>query len=216
MNWDQSVAPLLVQSDVYHKLRSTTGCPARLTIHTGEPSPVTVPGLIRRVVVTGLVVDMEIPVFELQSGTVLDVEIMSKDALVRFRSVLQEADSSRTLYLALPDSLESVQRRKHPRIDVQLEALTSGDQTEAMDPVRILNLSIGGVGYVSSQPQLPGDTATLQLSAVGLSPAEIPIRVVRCEPVGNGQYMVGVAFQTLNPAQETKLSQYISAVLRDQ
>lgn len=218
MHWNQPLVSGEESTRVYHQLRAATGSPARVTLKDPETgiTIARVPGLVRRVVVTGFILDLEIPMFSATAGQRAEVEVLSASALIRCTTVIQELESARVLYLEIPEGLDIVQRRRHPRIDVNLEALAQEEEAGRSVPIHIMNLSVGGVGFVSAAAHPPGTTLRLHLNIAGLNPAEIPVRVVRCELMGPEKWMVGASFQALNPAQEAKLSQYIATVLHEQ
>lgn len=201
------------QSDAYLKLRAMTGAPIRVTFSPATGTEVKVAGLLERVVVTGMLVDLEHPPMGLELGSVVSLEILTRDALIRCETTVSEVDPSRHLYLHLPLSVEAVQRRRHPRADINLEAtLRSALYTEAV-PIHLINISAGGAAYSSHLPFEPGSRVQLYMSTDTLAPAEITAHVVRCTQIDEGVWAVGVAFDLLNPAQEAKVVQYVSTIV---
>lgn len=213
MTWEQASGLAKTESDIYMKARTLIGFPIRVSTKADSQEILRMSGLLERVVVTGFIVDLETPPPTLPTGTRVVLEIISNTALVQTETSLTEVHGRR-LYLNLPERLDFVQRRRHPRADVQLVS-----QLETLDgskvPVQIVNLSAGGAAFSSLTNHSPGDTILLHLTALGLTPAEIPANVVRSTPIGNDVFIVGVSFQFLNSAQQAKVSQYVVTVLSD-
>ncbi|MDB4897018.1 MAG: PilZ domain [Firmicutes bacterium] len=217
MTWDQATAPPDARSDMFLKFRAMTGYPIRVIINEAGAAgtPLKLPGILERVVVTGAIIDLESPMPGLPAGTPVQLEILAKLALVRCETVISSVDATRRLYVDLPESMDTLQRRQHPRADVQLQSDLAVDPNEPSIPVQVINLSLGGAAYSTPVPLAVGSMAYVQLTALGLAPAEIPVKVMRCTSVGPDLWVVGVAFAALNPAQEAKIAQYVNTVLSD-
>ncbi len=204
---DEEQAPQLMT-----ELRTLTGFPARVTLENPAAAERTVriPGLIRRVSATGITVDLLFPMTVPYTGAPVVLEVISRTALLQCFTVIQHTDSPQCVHLRLPDELHSVQRRRSPRVEVILlatiaEHLGCGNCI----PVKVNNLSIGGAAIQIHRPMDVGSPVTLNLSATGLSPAEVSARVVRCTPTPSGAWVAGLAFGDLTPEQGQQLNQFI-------
>ena len=91
----------------------------------------------------------------------------------------------------------SSERRATPRIRVDRRVrFRLADNADAV-PVdaHLLDVSAGGVGLRVSSPMVAGDEFFLMLfDAVELASTPLRYRVVRCEPLGDGQFLVGASF----------------------
>lgn len=135
---------------------------------------------------------------------------------VRFPTRIANSDPH-SLLIEAPDQVLRVQRRESHRVAVAaarngIRILTDNP---ALQAARLVDISLGGVGFVVSATQaakLPkvGEQvpARLVVSVSGYDPLNVPVTLeIRNQFVqGSLQaYRVGVAFHGLTPAQEQKL-----------
>ena len=99
-------------------------------------------------------------------------------------------------------------RRATPRIRVDRPIkfrVADRDDGPLID-AHLLDVSAGGAGLRTAQPLAPGDEFFLMLfDAVELASTPLRYCVVRCEPLGGGQFLVGAAFVG-NPTSAPVLS----------
>ena len=110
-----------------------------------------------------LICEEELP--EMLPGPV-QVSMTGDDGKYEFRSRVLIVDSSRrTLLLSKPETIRRKQRRRYPRIPLDITVTTvpleKGKQ-ERTDRVKALDLSAGGMALVSSQPLKEGALVQLE------------------------------------------------------
>ena len=96
-----------------------------------------------------------------------------------------------------------MERRKDPRYPVQLPVMFNGDRGGSGT---VLDLSVNGCLIVSSTQVRPGDSLSLWLS---LPHDVVPILIEEAEVRWPAQERFGVCFQTLQPQEQLRLSQYL-------
>jgi c-di-GMP-binding flagellar brake protein YcgR len=77
-------------------------------------------------------------------------------------------------------------------------------------PVRLLDISLGGVLFESSNPVELGTRATLRLNFGG-SPFSVAVKVERVEQARattNGRYLVGASFVALSPDDQRVIERF--------
>jgi hypothetical protein len=78
-------------------------------------------------------------------------------------------------------------------------------------PVRLLDISLGGVLFESSNPVELGTRATLRLNFGG-SPFSVAVKVERAELARggspNGRYLVGASFVALSPEDQRVIERF--------
>ena len=96
-----------------------------------------------------------------------------------------------------------MERRGHPRYEVQLPVLFNGDREGSGT---IQDLSVNGCLIVSPTRVKHGDSLSLWLS---LPHDVVPILIEEAEVRWPAQERFGVCFQTLQPQEQLRLSQYL-------
>lgn len=215
------VRPLLEQEPKHPllaELRVLSGFPARITMeNAGAPErTVKIPGVIRKVSVTGVTLDLLFPMTMPHIGAPVVLEVISRTALLQCFTAIQHTDNPQCIHLRLPDEVHTVQRRRSPRVDLAvLAAITETNGTAPSIAVQLQNLSAGGAAVRLDHPFDVGSRLILNLTATGLNPAEVHGEVVRCTPTPAGAWVVGLAFIDLTPTQVEQLNQFVDLVLTD-
>lgn len=134
--------------------------------------------------------------------------------LVSFQSTLAEPykPGGRTLHLVTPTRVDTVQRRRFPR--VKLNAPVTYHNPEGRWVGKAINLSASGLLLISETPVTAGEEYHLELDIPGAEALQgMSTRVVRCLPTSEGQYQVALRFIDLTVAREMAL---IKLVWREQ
>lgn len=194
-------------------LSSMVGFTGRLLF---APSPggsqmIHVPCTVRGVQRSEIMVELESNEVMPQSGSAVILEVVQATALVQcFTSVRRLSGGSR-ITLGVPSRPHVLQRRRFPRIDL-FTAITARYADRPLEelPAQMINLSVDGAACVVAEPVTPGTKLLLNLSPIGLHPADAPVTVVRCTPSPSHLWVVGVKFAGLAAEQELYLGKYIS------
>lgn len=210
VNGEQAIVPTNQGTEIYLRLRSMTGSGVRLTPATGGQSR---SGTLERVVVTGALFALGAPLQGLNVGSPIYLEVFSDQGLVLCTATIQAVDEANRIWVDLPAQLEVIQRRRHQRVDVQLEAGVQVDPEAEPVTVQVVNISVGGLAFVAETPYQPGQMVILHLRVQALGPAEIAARVVRSSGADQARWLIGVAFDPMNPAQVARIEQYVSSLL---
>jgi len=148
-----------------------------------------------------------------QAETAVILEVAQQTAMLQCFTTVREHGPGPRVTLRTPGRPHVLQRRRFPRIDLFLGiTLCTPDRPVEQVPAQMINLSLEGAACVLVEPVSPGATLTLNLTAVGLHPAEAEAAVVRCTPTPSHLWVVGVKFLGLRPEQELYLGKYISDV----
>lgn len=146
-----------------------------------------------------------------QVGGAVILEVVKATALIQcFTSVGRFGSGSR-ITLSTPGRPHVLQRRRFPRIDL-FTGVTAKYADRPLDelPAQMINLSVDGAACVVAEPVSPGTKLLLNLSPIGLHPAEILTAVIRCTPSPSHLWVIGVKFKSLTAEQELYLGKYIS------
>ncbi len=194
-------------------LRTMVGSTGRLLFATspGGHQMVHVPCKVLSVSRTDLVVELHSQEGPPQNGSAVILEVAQATALVQcFTSVRRRGPANRVA-LAIPSRPHVLQRRRFPRIDL-FTGVTVRFADDALDelPAQMINLSVDGAAFVVAEPITPATRLLVNLSPIGLHPAEAPAAVVRCTPSPSHLWVVGIKFHRLSPEQELYLGKYIS------
>ncbi|MCS7209334.1 MAG: PilZ domain-containing protein [Fimbriimonadales bacterium] len=106
-----------------------------------------------------------------------------------------------TVSLLPVSGVQCCERRARKRYAVNLPT-TLQVEGESI-PVRVVNISISGVGLHTPRPLEVGQQACLELRLVGCEqPMQATLSVRHCRALANHQWYVGAAFTNLNRADE--------------
>lgn len=212
-----SIFPTDQANDSYLQVRAWTGYSIRLILLQADGTDrEMLMGRLERAVVTGALISLEMPARRIQTGDPVRLEVFARSGLIQCHTQVQEVDSPVRIWLNLPERLEVIQRRQHPRVSVRVSAALRVDGQTDLQEVTVLNLSAGGLAFAGPDSLPPGTRVWLHLETLGLAPAEIPARVVRNRALTASEWEMGVAFEAMNPAQVTKVAQYVAALLADE
>lgn len=101
----------------------------------------------------------------------------------------------------------SSEKRQSPRLPLGVPILVeslSGDSPNLR--VRARDISKSGIGLLCARPMELGMLILLRLPQHGGKPIEIQCKVVRCEDVGDGLYVVGATFEEVWEAKMARVS----------
>jgi len=101
---------------------------------------------------------------------------------------------------------DAVERRKHPRYEVQLPVLFDGDRNGSGT---INDLSVNGSLIVSPTQVKPGDHLSLWLY---LPHEAVPILIQGAEVRWSAGERFGVCFLTLQPQEQIRLFEYLNTI----
>jgi len=89
------------------------------------------------------------------------------------------------------------ERRARKRYSVQIDAQLQLAETTL--PVKVVNISVGGVGMQASVAMERGSRGTLSITLLGLdTPIIAVIEARHCRPRSDGEYYIGAAFTDIS------------------
>ena len=98
------------------------------------------------------------------------------------------------------DRRRSTERRAAPRVglraQIQLIPCRAGAPAKVL-PAWLRDISHDGIGLILTQALEPGILIVLSLPGSRSRTLELLFHVVRCAPLGNGQFTVGASFRRL-------------------
>lgn len=212
-----SIFPTDQANESYLQVRAWTGYSIRLILLQADGTDrEMLMGRLERAVVTGALISLEVPARFMQTGDLVRLEVFARSGLVQCHTRVQEVDSPVRTWLDLPERIDVIQRRQHPRVSVRVNAAMRIEGQTDLQQITVINLSAGGLAFAAPEQLAPGTRVWLHLETLGLAPAEIPARVVRNRALTPSEWEMGAAFEAMNPAQVTKVAQYVAALLADE
>lgn len=198
-------------SDVLDQLKSLLGLPARIWIEeSGGPAQIVkLPGMVQRVFPMGLTMELLFPLTHPRSEVPVILEVMSRSALIQFRTVIQSSDSPQRIHLRLPAEMYVIQRRRNPRATVSMPVtVTTASEDRLVG--QVINISAGGAAVMVAEAIPVGSVIQVALQVPGDIELEMQARVVRCTLAPAGACIAGLSFLNLTRKQEEWLHQYVA------
>jgi hypothetical protein len=138
------------------------------------------------------------------------VEVMVRSELTILHTTLERSHTPNELVLNWPYEVRTQQRRQHPRVDVELPIHFLAEGSPSTRQGVMHNLSAGGLAFNTSEPLATELELTI---AFGLGSGcffnGIRASVVRCTPLLQGGYQVGVRFVDLPPDTFHHLKEWV-------
>lgn len=205
-------------SSPYAILRGLQGMAVRLlylALATPDHPVSQVNGVIEEVRPNGLVVSVERKLPHLEGHIRFGLEIFAPAGLVNFQVRLVEpvVEGSESLFLALPKTVETVQRRRFARVpfsgDITFQHVHAGKPLLKTGEATGVDLSAGGLKMVTSSMLRPDQELLVSFQTPdGRTYRGIATRVLRVERVA-GKYAAACRFERLSEAQEEALVQSV-------
>lgn len=163
-----------------------------------------------------IAIDCHGEVARVPSGCPAVVEVMVRGELILLYTTLQRADGLHALVLNWPQEVRTQQRRKHPRVDVELPLhfIVGG-----VPPTRqgmMKNLSAGGLAFTTPEPIVAESELSIAFGlGSGFYLNSIQAHVVRCTALTEGGYQVAVCFVDLPSDTFTPLKEWVQKRLAE-
>lgn len=195
------------------RLSDFCGMPVRVTVLDPDSKERLdrVAGVLSAVSALGLTVDCLRVTGPLLSGTPVTLEILVNGNLVWGHSVVldQQVRGQSLLYLQAPVALETLQRRRHPRIDLEIPLHLVVPRTGETLECLLRDLSAGGAAFQTPEPLGAGESVQLVFDlGTGMFLQDLQAETVRCTDAPGGSYTVAVRFVTGHDYEE-KLSAWV-------
>jgi hypothetical protein len=138
------------------------------------------------------------------------VEVAVRGEVTILHTTLETTDGPYAVVLNWPHSVRTQTRRQHPRVDVALPLHFVLEGTHATRQGMIDNLSAGGLAFTTAE-RVAVETELSIAFALGSGLFFLSIRasVVRCTPLVQGGYQVGVRFIDLQPDAFQHLTEWV-------
>ncbi|MFZ5826635.1 MAG: PilZ domain-containing protein [Bacillota bacterium] len=173
------------------------------------------PGMLSGITASALSVEcwQTVPVFP--PGTPVTMEVVTNGQILRIQSAVQSCEPDRWSWLQLdmPANLETVEYRRHARVEVKspIHLITEGEGHAVYGFLR--DLSAGGAALRTEEPLSPGVRVQASLSlSTGLILERLDAEVVRCSETGDGFYVLAVQFD-YSPEKQALLESYVKGRL---
>lgn len=198
-------------------LRTMQGMPARLHFADGSSTskmislPCTVVKVDRSEMLLEMVTDQGLP----HADTAVILEVVQTSALVQCFTLVRATGPGTRLAVRTPGRPHITQRRRFPRVDLYVGVtIRTPERNIEPIPAQMINLSMDGAACVLIEPIAPNAALSLDLSAIGMHPADVGATAMRCAPTPTHLWLVGIKFTGLQPEQELYLGKYISDVIQ--
>lgn len=202
-------------STVSKFLGDLCGMPVRLTILESDTRNriFRAAGTLSRVKASSLTVECMRSVPAFQSDVAAAVEVMVNGSLIWFNTTLSPdtAPSHRgEVTLVLPDAVQTLQRRRHPRVDLDVPVQLVINRTGEGIQARVRDLSAGGTALRTQSPVSAGDEVTIRFPLASGMFFRDPVGVtLRCIDDADGDYSVAVQF-ACSPEQEARIAAWVN------
>lgn len=138
---------------------------------------------------------------ELLRPNMLAHAMLTVGGVPRLLTVQAQLLDATTVVLQPVSGVQLCERRARKRYPVNLPAEIALGETHL--PVRVVNLSVGGVGLHAPQPLAIGQQFTITMMLLGSEQAlHAPAQVQHCRPVADSQCYIGAKFIELNRTDE--------------
>jgi c-di-GMP-binding flagellar brake protein YcgR len=151
-------------------------------------------------------------------GTRLSVEVLTNGNLLWFYTTLHSIAGAALdrLLIHAPAGVETVQRRRYPRVDLQVPVHLVLERTGQPISMAFRDLSAGGGALISKIPVAAGERVLLVFDlGSGLCFQDLGAEVVRCTDGPEGRYVVALRF-VCEKDQEQALAAWVNAKLANQ
>jgi hypothetical protein len=198
-------------------LRALIGLPGRLTCAEGFAGsrmthlPCTVRQVDHREIVLAMPDGVSLP----RANSAVVLEVAARLALIQCFTTVRMRGQDHTIHLHTPARPHVVQRRRYPRVDLFLSVhIFAPERSITPLPAQLINLSQDGAACVIGEPLEPGMPVRIDLSGIGLFPAEARAEVRRSTPNPAHLWVIGLQFTALLPEQQLYLEKYLAAYLK--
>jgi hypothetical protein len=197
-------------SDMLTQIAGMVGHPVRVTIldaHSRE-RVTRIPGVLVNALAGTLVVECLQPAPAGIANAPVTVELLAGTYLLWCHSTVQSAGRD-LCHLALPASVQTVQRRRHPRVDMEIPVHLLVKQGDRVFAAHLRDLSAGGASLRTEAPVAEGEDVALVFSlGSGLFFQDLRAVTVRCAGTPDGSYAIGLQFRC-SPEQEAALGAWV-------
>jgi c-di-GMP-binding flagellar brake protein YcgR len=195
-------------------LTALRGQPVRLTLLEANSREryARLHGVLIAVRGTELTIDCVDSVPALPEGTPVAVEAMVRGVQTWFNTHLSSKvrRSAPQLMLVLPEKLQQVQRRLHPRVDLEGPVHVVVKRTGQVIAATLRDISAGGASIRLPSAVEVGEMIQLIFNlGSGLAFENLKGEVVRCNAAADGGAIIGLMFRCSDEQRET-LSQWVN------
>lgn len=203
-----------VTSGGFDHLASLRGQPVRLTLldAASRERSARLHGVLTGVSQAELTIDCVDAVPTLSEGSPLAVEAMVRGVQTWFSTHLVTAvrRSAPQLRLRVPEKVQTVQRRQHPRIDFEAPVHLVLKRTGQVVQGTLRDLSAGGASIRIPAPVVAGEVLQLVFKlGSGLFFENLEGHVLRSAPLPDGSAVVGLQFRC-SQEQQALLAQWVT------
>lgn len=200
-----------------HVLGELCGHPVRLTVldPSSRERVERVAGILAGVQSNGMTVDCLRPVPGLAGGAPVAVEVLVNGNLFWCHTTLQSVggEAMDRLVLRTPASVQTLQRRRHPRVDLDVPVNLVLSRTGDAIRTTFRDLSAGGASLLTATPLSAGEPVQLVFSlGSGLFFQDLAAETVRCTDGPEGKYVVALRFKC-DKVHEEALAAWVSGRL---
>jgi hypothetical protein len=200
---------------VLAQLMAMRGQPVRITIKDPDSQErlVRIPGLVSGGEGGVLGVECLTPPVSCPVGTPVTAEILAQGQLFWCHTSLAAPGAGRQLLLQLPITVQTAQRRRYPRLDLNAPVhLVMKEDGRTLSGV-FQDLSAGGAALrVNESLQVGQEVRLIFALGSGLFLQDLEAEIVRCALAPDASYVVALLFHC-GPEQEQALSTWVSRQL---
>lgn len=187
---------------VVDQMSELLGYPVRVTVMEpiSHERQTRVAGVLAAVTAAGIVVESAgtMPLFPAEAPAT--VEVLHGGSLYWCHTKVQPgaAGQYRSMYLALPVEVQTTQRRRFPRVDLDMTVHVLVHDGPRVLEGAIRDISAGGAAVHLTDSLTEGQSVGLVFElGSGLYFQDLGSRVVRCTGTADGSYVVGLEFVCL-------------------
>ncbi len=203
------------ETALFEQFRAMQGQPVRVTVLF----PVTrerltrLPGMLVAVSDGALVVDCTNLFVSIPDQAPVTIEFLVSGKLFWCHTILVKVDETQRLYLKLPDMLQEQQRRRYPRVDINVSVRLITHDGSINMPAILRDISAGGAYMETTQPIEPGNQVTLVFPlGTGMMFNNIEVEALRCTRLKTESFVVATRF-CCSQQQQDELAAWVDRQL---
>jgi c-di-GMP-binding flagellar brake protein YcgR len=204
--------PLMRGDEISHHTKNAVTIGSRVSV---ERKDFVSTGIVS--FVEGDIIEIELPQAKYyKPGDEVKVTVYSANGFLILPSSVIAKDTDVLMILNPPENQRLIQRRQHPRIDLQCDGVirsigwagSTGQRLDTPLPIQITNISLGGIGFIVSDatPVRIAMIAEAELAIIG--GLQCKIEISHRQPSERGAY-VGAKFIEIPENQQTSLRGFI-------